>query len=368
MKKDQLYFFTFFGLVLITFVVSYFSMNYLFEVSTNHFLKSQIETSKREANEISSLIQFQFESGLSKEVIVGNLQRTIENSNSNSGFISMFDWSGVQICHPNPEKVGRQILTDETFIEPTIYNELDSNVFYDLLKEKTSDKNKKSHDSEIIYLYPVKDTDWIVASHANIESIKGQMKSLRLDFMLVYAASGILIVLLSVMMVRLISRKYEKALEAQNEGLSKNVMELSKLNHNLVLYKEKIDAKAQDETVNNKTENQSKKRILTYVKDTLIAIDTVEIAFIYTENTITYICCLDGKVYNSNSSLEDLYKDLDKTYFFRANRQFILSIDAITKIYKYGNNQLKIEITPRAPIDIIVSKNKAAEFKNWLSL
>lgn len=348
-------------------------MNYLFEVSTNHFLKSQIETSKREAHEISSLIQFQFESGLSKETIANNLQRTIESSDSNSGFISMFDWSGVQICHPNPEQIGRQILTDETFIEPIIYDELDSNDFYNSLKKKTSDKGRKkaNHnelDSEIIYLYPVKDTDWIVASHANIESVKSQMKSLRIDFMLVYAASGILIVLLSIIMVRFISRKYEKDLEAQNEGLSKEVLKLSNLNHNLVLYKEKIDSKNDNERDFGKAENQSKKRILTYVKDILIAIDTHEIAFVYTENTITYICCLDGKVYNSNSSLEDLYKDLDKTYFFRANRQFILSINAIAKIYKYGNNQLKIEITPRAPIDIIVSKNKASEFKSWLSL
>src|SRR5690606_32238907 len=204
--------------------------------------------------------------------------------------------------------------------------------------------------------------------HANIESVKSQMKSLRIDFMLDYAASGILIVLLSIIMVRLIGRKYEKDLESQNEGLSKEVLKLSNLNHNLVLYKEKIDSKNNPERSPGKTENQSKKRILTYVKDILIAIDTAEIAFIYTENTITYICCLDGKVYNSNNSLEDLYKDLDKTYFFRANRQFILSINAITKIYKYGNNQLKIEITPRPPIDIIVSKNRASEFKSWLSL
>src|SRR5690606_31336044 len=166
-------------------------------------------------------------------------------------------------------------------------------------------------------------------------------------------------------------RRYEMNLESQNEGLSKEVLSLSKLNHNLVLYKEKVEkenVEAPGKKNETESNNSAKKRILTYVKDILIAIDTNEISFIYTENTITYICCLDGKVYNSNSSLEDLYKDLDKTYFFRANRQFILSVNAITKIYKYGNNQLKIEVKPRPPIAIIVSKNKASEFKNWLSL
>src|SRR5690606_15883701 len=141
---------------------------------------------------------------------------------------------------------------------------------------------------------------------------------------LVYIASGVLIVLLSLFLVRFISRKYEIDLENRNEGLSKEVLSLSKLNRNLVSYKEKVESTYLDKTIKGlesaDAKESAKRRILTYVKDILVAIETQEISFIYTENTVTYICCLDGKVYNSNSSLDELFKDLDSTYFFRANR------------------------------------------------
>src|SRR5690606_16103118 len=135
------------------------------------------------------------------------------------------------------------------------------------------------------------------------------------------------------------------------------------LNYDLVLYKEKINSQS-----DNPNKTAYKKRVLAYKKDEIVSISTDEIAFVYTENTITYICSLDGKLFHSNSSLDELYGDFDKTYFFRANRQFVLSIKAIDKIYKYGNNQLKVETNPKPPLSIIVSKNKASEFKQWLSL
>lgn len=76
---------------------------------------------------------------------------------------------------------------------------------------------------------------------------------------------------------------------------------------------------------------------------------------------------MDGKLTTSNNSLDELYNDLDDSLFFRANRQFILSINSIDKILRYGNNQLKIVVVPKSDINIIVSKNKASEFKKWLN-
>jgi hypothetical protein len=369
MKKDQVYFFTFTGLTIIIFIVSYFGMNYLLEVSANHLLQSQIESGKREAREVSNLVGYQMQSGLPKETVIDNLQRSIENTNTNSGFVSMFDWSGVQICHPSADKIGEQIMNDESIEQPPIYGELNPDDFYELLKNKAKSENIEmpSGPSEIIYLYPVKDTDWIVASHANIGQIEREMHKLKGNFIIVYAISGIIIVIMSIFLVRLINMHYEKKLEIRNEGLSQEVLNLSRLNNDLMLYKEKV---GKEETLANTNETNShvKKRILTYLKDEIISVETDDVAFLYTENTNTYIYCLDGKVYNCNNSLEELYVDLDKNAFFRANRQFILSIKAISKIYKYGNNQLKIEVTPKPPVNIIVSKNKASEFKRWLNL
>jgi len=91
-----------------------------------------------------------------------------------------------------------------------------------------------------------------------------------------------------------------------------------------------------------------------------------QIAFINTENSITSITCLDGKKYTNNSSLDELYNQLDHSIFFRANRQYILSVKGIDEILRYGNNQLKIKTSPEN--DVIISKNKVSEFKKWLTL
>ncbi|MCX2678684.1 LytTR family transcriptional regulator DNA-binding domain-containing protein [Galbibacter sp. EGI 63066] len=370
MKKDHVYLLTFLGLAVVTSVVSYFSMNHLLEISTNHFLQTQIESSKREANEISLLIQHQVENGLPKHTIIKNLQSSIENTNTESGFVCMFNWSGVEICHPNPEKIGQQVLPEESFVQPVMYNELNPQDFYNLLKNKAEtggirEFSEEGRSSEIIYLYPVKGTDWIMAAHANINHIKDRMQKLKTNFIITFTMSGILLIIISLFMVRLISGRYEKNLEKQNEGLSKEVVTLSKLNNDLLLYKEKKERP--DDTHEEKKENSLvKKRILTYVKDEIVSIEQENIAFVYTENSITYICCLDGKIFHSNNSLEEIFSDLDSTLFFRANRQFIISVNAIDKIYKYGNNQLKIELNPRSPINIIISKNRASAFKHWL--
>jgi len=54
--------------------------------------------------------------------------------------------------------------------------------------------------------------------------------------------------------------------------------------------------------------------------------------------------------------------------FFRANRQFIVSIQAIDRIVKFGNSALKIETQPSTDQEVVIGKNKAANFKQWLDL
>jgi hypothetical protein len=371
MKKDKLYIFTFLSLFIIVYVLGYFSMNYLVGLSTEQFLNTQIETSKREAKEMANLISYQSESISDKQTIINNVQKSIEKTDMQTGFICMFDWSGKEICHPNPEKIGRITGPEESYVSG-VEDEINSKDFYSYLKDKTEgggvrDFKDSNRDSEIIYLYPVKNTDWIVASHANLKRINEQVESLKVNFILVYITTGALIVLLSFFMIRLIGGNYESKLELKNENLSKEVLNLSKLNHDLSDYKAKLDSNEKLKEKENSENPSSKKRILTHLKNELVTLEIEQIAYMYMENTITYIKATDGKISNSNSSLEDLYNGLDSTVFFRANRQFILSIKSIDKILKYGNNQLKIEVLPKSAIDIIISKNKAAEFKDWLN-
>jgi len=68
-------------------------------------------------------------------------------------------------------------------------------------------------------------------------------------------------------------------------------------------------------------------------------------------------------------SLDDLRSKLENNLFLRANRQLINSIIAIDKIIRFGNSQLKILISSKDDLDIIIiiiSKNRTIDFKQWL--
>ncbi|WP_144439146.1 hypothetical protein [Lutibacter profundi] len=137
MKKDNLFLYTLLGLSVIVFVIGYFSMNYLVRVSTNQFLEIQIQSSKREAREFAKLVSYQIENNVPKDVIIRNVQNSIEGTSTESGFVCMFDWSGIEICHPNPQKIGKQTNPNESFVKP-LNDEINTEDFYNLLKQKNN--------------------------------------------------------------------------------------------------------------------------------------------------------------------------------------------------------------------------------------
>ncbi|WP_347174811.1 LytR/AlgR family response regulator transcription factor [Polaribacter uvawellassae] len=360
MKKDKLYFLTFLSIAVIFLLIASIASQYFIKTSANQLIEVQVESSKREANEIAKLVGFQLLSGIKKEKIIENIQKTIEGSNSDSWFISVFNWGGKEVCHPDKTKVGQQVNSNEALLS-SLKVKNNSDDLYEILV------NRKENTSEIIYISPVKNSDLIVAANVNIVSITAQMSALKTNFYLIFLIMGVVVIVLSFFAVRIIGSAYEKQLELKNSTLASEVINLSKLNTDLVSYKEKVVEISNE----NKTEealDKERQRILTYIRNELVSIPIGDIAFVYTENTITYVVTFEGKKSTTNISLDDMYTNLDATLFFRANRQFIISITAIDKIIKYGNSQLKILLQSKTSEEIIISKNKAAEFKQWLNM
>lgn len=376
MKKDRLYFLTFVSIAIIFLIIASISVQYFIKASANQLIEVQVESSKREAKQVANLLDYQLSKNISKEEVVKNIQQVILNSSNNSWFISVFDWSGKEVAHPNITKIGQKVNSNQSLLA-SLKEQNNSEDLYEILMNKNI---KDDETSEIIYISPLKNADLIVGAHVNMSRIYLQMNSLRNVFYLIFLIMGVLVIVLSFVAVRFIGSAYEKQLELKNTSLTSEVVNLSKLNTDLVSYKEKIVAveeqeeqEEQEDQVLEKNEEQEikekeKQRILTYVRNELVPIPIKEIAYIYTENTITYVICFDGKRSTTNMSLDDMYNNLNNTLFFRANRQFIISITAIDKIIKYGNSQLKILLQSKTSEEIIISKNKAAEFKQWLNM
>lgn len=369
MRKDRLYLFTFIAITLLFVVTSLIAIRYFVDAATDRILYTELEVSKREAKQVALLIGSQLENGISKDSTITNVQNSIENANLDSGFVSLFDWSGKIIAHPDVTQRGRQMPADDSVIN-SIADEMTTDDLYALLEKSEAEAENSGPQrrdvSEIVHLHPVPNSDWIVAAHANSPQLMGQIKSLRKNFIYILLVMGFVLVMSSVVTVRIIGSRYEKMLEVKNQMLSDEVINLSKLNSAVDAYQQKVIE--QPEPTTDDVDTATKTRILTYLRHELLPVSTQDISYIYTENTITYVVCEDGKKTTTNTSLDELYSQLDNTIFFRANRQFIIAISSIDKIVRYGNNQLKILITPDSETDIIISKNRAAEFKQWLNL
>lgn len=122
-----------------------------------------------------------------------------------------------------------------------------------------------------------------------------------------------------------------------------------------------------DELIKKLTEKSYRERFLVYHGDSLIPLHCSEIAYFTSEDGTTLLATHEGKQYFIAETLDALENELDPHMFYRANRQFILSLQSIHKIHNYGQQKLKVTINPESAEDIIISKLKATQFKNWLN-
>ena len=371
MRKDRLYLYTFLAITILFLVIGGVAAKYFVELSAEQMLDTKLISSKREAKEVALLVGSLFEAEMSKEKIREQVQQSIQNTHNGTSFVGIMDWSGNRVCYPDITLVGTSI-SKETSEGFTMNSEINPSDFYELITN-----NPTSNQKEIVSLTPVPNSDWIVAAYANTGKIASRLKNIRNRFYTIFSIMGFVIVLSSVITVRLIGSLYEKQLERKNEALETEVIGLAKLNSDLGEYQKRVSENLsmqrqlppQQQTKEKTSAKETgKKRILTYLRNELLSVAIDEIAYIYTENTITYVVDFNGKKSTTNSSLDELYSGLDSSFFYRANRQFIIAISAIEKIIRYGNNQLKIVVSPNSEVDIIIGKNKAAEFKQWLNL
>jgi two-component system LytT family response regulator len=114
-----------------------------------------------------------------------------------------------------------------------------------------------------------------------------------------------------------------------------------------------------------KTKAAYKSHFLIPYKDKLIPLPVERIACFYVENKMAKIITTDNENFFMDSSLEDLYLQLEPTEFFRANRQYIVAHKAIKDISIWFGSKLSINLLVPVPEKMIVSKARVAEFKTW---
>ncbi len=119
--------------------------------------------------------------------------------------------------------------------------------------------------------------------------------------------------------------------------------------------------------LNNSSENSYKKRFTVKIGQHLKIINQNEIVCFFSQEKATYIHTTGNRSYLLDFSLEQLFEKINPKFFFRVNRKFIISVDAIKDIVSYTNSRLEIKLNSYSDEQIIVSREKVKDFKQWIS-
>lgn len=110
-----------------------------------------------------------------------------------------------------------------------------------------------------------------------------------------------------------------------------------------------------------------KTRFLVRQASRLVSVPVTEVAYAYTRERYHYIKTTGNLDFPIDNNLDELEEQLDPARFFRVNRQFVISYEAIDQVFSWFDSKVKLTVKPEAYEDIIISRLKANEFKKWLS-
>jgi len=121
------------------------------------------------------------------------------------------------------------------------------------------------------------------------------------------------------------------------------------------------------ELLSNQQEPVYKKRFTVKVGQHLKMITINDIECFYSENKGTYIHTSEGRDYLVDLTLEQLEEQLEPQVFFRVNRKFYIHINAIKDMISYTNSRLQIKLKSYTAQEVIVSRERVKDFKDWLA-
>jgi DNA-binding LytR/AlgR family response regulator len=111
-----------------------------------------------------------------------------------------------------------------------------------------------------------------------------------------------------------------------------------------------------------------KEKFVVNSRNQWVIINTKEIALL-TKDALNYIYLFNGERYILDyDTLDELEELLDPKQFYRANRQFIINIDAIATLKPSLNSKLVVKMkVPNDKFEIDMSREKTPLFRKWLN-
>lgn len=121
------------------------------------------------------------------------------------------------------------------------------------------------------------------------------------------------------------------------------------------------------ESIISQLQPKTKERFLIKIGEHYRSVQTLSIHCFFIMERNTFIQTDTGKTYPIDYSLDRIEQLVDPGQFFRINRNFIVNFSAIQDILIYSSGRLKIILNGWTDKeDILVSRERVTEFKEWM--
>jgi two-component system response regulator LytT len=98
----------------------------------------------------------------------------------------------------------------------------------------------------------------------------------------------------------------------------------------------------------------------------LISVETDDIAFFYTDEKINFFKTKSNMKYIVEYTIDELENFVHPKRFFRINRQFLIAANCIENIHNYFNGRLLLHLKPSIDKEVIISRERVNDFKEWM--
>jgi two-component system, LytTR family, response regulator len=135
------------------------------------------------------------------------------------------------------------------------------------------------------------------------------------------------------------------------------------------LREQMVPTEAKSEKIKSLAESNAnktyKERFMVKVGDHIRSVTIDQVLFFFADGRDVYMVTTQLRKFIIDFTLESLEEVLNPKIFFRVNRSYIIHIPFIQDVMVYSNSRLKISTQPAWDKEIIVSREKVNEFKDW---
>lgn len=109
-----------------------------------------------------------------------------------------------------------------------------------------------------------------------------------------------------------------------------------------------------------------KERFLVKSGQQLYYVNTADLACVYADGKLVYGLDFAGKRHMMDGNLAGLEQQLPPRDFYRVSRHLVVHVKSVRRIHPWFSGRLKLELQPAPAVELEVSRDRVAGFKEWL--